>query len=223
MPEAVRVKTMRMMADFLARSKLCSSEFVIQQLHTMAAWCVEYTHFRRKMISTNLQRMMKNHSIFYTVFESIIYVITFRQSEIVGTSTGRHATMNLPLIQLINSPFKPLDLIDSTLRAQFQAANCAYKMTWITQVALLDPVDPMSAPKPSFGCSLSKALSVLPSVNGLHLFNEFAPAKRLLKRSLSTDSTDSFSTADDQPPLRKRSKQHLTTEHFNFDALERLF
>ncbi|KAL5109783.1 hypothetical protein TcWFU_001169 [Taenia crassiceps] len=193
-PDEVRTRCMRYLADYLARSRHCTTEIVIEQLHDLAAWCVEYTYFRRGRLSSHLDIMIREHRLFYTVFESIIYVLTYRQAELIGTPSERHSCADLPLVQLLNCPFKPLTALESSLRSHFQTLSFAYKLSWIATMTPECPAEMSSPPKPSFNCPLSHALASLAIASRMHLANDFIPAKRTLKRPLENGDAQSCSS-----------------------------
>ncbi|EUB62950.1 hypothetical protein ECG_04866 [Echinococcus granulosus] len=223
-PVEVRTRCMRHLADYLALSRHCTTEVVIEQLHDLAAWCVEYTYFRRGRLSSHLKVMLQEHTLFYTVFESIVYILTYRQAELIGTPSGRHACADLPLVQLINSPFKPLNALEPSLRSHFQALSFAYKMSWIATMRPECPAEMDSPPKPSFACPLSNAIASLAFASRMDLLNDFVPAKRTFKRPHENGDAHSCSSAppngeqsEDQPTSKRKTPSE--SRHFNFNAL----
>lgn len=223
-PDEVRIRCMRHLADYLARSCHCTTEIVVEQLHDLAAWCVEYTYFRRGRLSSHLKVMFREHRLFYTVFESIIYILTYRQAELIGTPNGRHSCADLPLVQLINCPFKPLTALDSSLRSHFQTLSFAYKLSWIATMTPECPTKMDSPPKPSFDCPLSHALASLAVASCMHLVNDFIPAKRTFKRPLENGdahSCSSIPSSDEHSEDQSTSKRAASSKprHFNFNAL----
>ncbi|KAL5971465.1 RNA polymerase I-specific transcription initiation factor RRN3 [Taenia solium] len=223
-PDEVRTRCMRHLADYLARSRHCTMEVVIEQMHDLAAWCVEYTYFRRGRLSSHLEVMLREHTLFYTVFESIIYILTYRQAELIGTPNGRHSCADLPLVQLINCPFKPLAALESSLRSHFQTLSFAYKLSWIATMTPECPTEMDSPPKPSFDCPLSHALASLAVASRMHLVNDFIPAKRTFKRPLENGdarSCSSIPSSDEHSEDQSTSKGATSSKprHFNFNAL----
>ncbi len=230
--DEVRVRCMSYLGDYLARSAHCSSEVLLEQLSDMTAWCVEYTYFRRSRLPPRFRAMLSEHKLFYTVFEAIIYVLTYRQAELIGTTKNRHACAVLPLGQLINCPFKPLDGVKPELRAHFLAVAAAYKMNWTATLPPGEPVDVETCPRPSFTCFFSQAARSIPFASHLSLLRDYKPAKRARKRGLENGASEQSSTVpssseataeETQEPANKKRKRtavrKFKAKHFNFNAL----
>ncbi|VDM33850.1 unnamed protein product [Hydatigera taeniaeformis] len=223
-PDEVRVRCMRHLADYLARSRHCIVGVVVEQLHDLAAWCVEYTYFRRGRLSSHFEVMLRAHRLFYTVFESIIYILTFRQAELIGVSNQRHSCSDLPLGQLINCPLKPLAALEPSLRSHFQTLSFVYKLSWIATMMPECPTEVDLPPKPSFDCPLSRALAALPFTARMNLVNNYIPAKRTLKRPLENGDAHScspISSSDERCEHQQATKRVVSPkpQHFNFSAL----
>lgn len=229
-PDEVRIRCMTYLADCLAHATYCTVEVVLEQLSDLAAWCVEYTYFRRGSLPFRFKQMLTENSLFYVVFESIIHVITYRQAELIGNTRNRHACAGLPLGQLINCPFKPLDALKPGLRNCFLSVASGYRMTWTaTMSAVNEPVDPDIPPQPSYACPFSNAVAAIPFASQLGLLCNYAPAKRLNKRVLQIEngtelssSTAVSSSEDYQQPSEKRVTRKIKAKHFNFNALANL-
>ncbi|KAM3183237.1 hypothetical protein ACTXT7_010742 [Hymenolepis weldensis] len=217
--EEVQISCVRYLADYLARCRRLSEDVVIEQLQDFASWCVQYTYHRKgRPISHSFELMKSNHKLFYTIFESIVYVVTFRQAKLIGSSTHRVRCTQIPLIQLISSPFKPLDAIEPNLRANFLALSCTYKMNW-TAVMLPNEYSSQveSDPKPSFPCPLIAAMQTIPIAGCLDLFNDFVLAKRTQKRAIENGNGIASSSKESSELPEKRSR------YFNFKALTDLY
>ncbi|KAM7538067.1 hypothetical protein Aperf_G00000079417 [Anoplocephala perfoliata] len=220
--EEAQIACIRYMADYLARCKYCTEDVVIEQLHDLAAWCVEYTYHRKgRPISQSLEFMTRNHKPFYTIFESILYVIAFRQSNLFGSNIYRARCAQIPLIQLISSPFKPLDALEPSLRGNFLALSSAYKMNWTSVM----PPNGYSTqvdfdPKPSFPCPFTFALRVIPVAGHLGLFNDFIPAKRTRKRVC--ENGNGIASSSKEPQSATKRLKNSSPQYFNFQALDDL-
>ena len=224
--DEVRIRCMQYLADYVARSNHCSVEVVSEQLFDLGAWCVEYTYYRKGQLSTSIKTMIREHRLFYIVFESIIYILTFRQAELFETHASRRTCASLPLVQLINSPFKPLDALKSTLRSHFEVVSLAYKMNWVITMPIAEcPLDVDSHPRPSFDCPLQNALDSLPPTARPDLFRNFSFAKKTLKRSHENgdaNSHASIASSDIDENLTNHRSKRFKPKYFNFSVLEDL-
>ncbi|VDN97554.1 unnamed protein product [Rodentolepis nana] len=213
--EEVQISCMRYLADYVARCRCLSESVVIEQLQDFASWCVQYTYHRKgRPVSHSLELMKSIHKLFYTIFESIVFIVTFRQAKLIGSSVNRALCTQIPLIQLISSPFKPLDAIEPGLRANFLALSFAYKMNW---TAVMLPIEYSSQvgsdPKPSFTCPLIAALQKISIAGHLDLFNDFVFARRTQKRVIENDKEVVSSNEESFKVPEKRSR------YFNITAL----
>ncbi|VDM02094.1 unnamed protein product [Schistocephalus solidus] len=227
-PTESRVRCVAYLSDTLARSNYDSNEVLLELLHDMSSWCVEYTYFQRGRVFGQSSQMSAEHTLFYTVFEAVVYLLTYRQADLLGSRSSRESCVLLPLGQLINSPFRPLNHIRTELRALFCATASAHKLNWTIFVPhdapelLLsglrdDNADVASSNLeffaiPSFVCPLRRSLSTISFASLLHL-RGFTPSRRLIKACLDKASTDSR-------PKSKHTK--LRTNHFNLKALAKL-
>ncbi|VDD78128.1 unnamed protein product [Mesocestoides corti] len=220
-PNEVRVRCLNYLADYLARSNHVSNEIIVEQLHDMAAWCVEYTYFRRNRLSSQFKKMFAEHTLFYIIFESIVFVLTYRQIEIIGTPKYRHSCTFLPLGQLINCPFKPLDRLTSGLRSHFLAVSFAYKMNWTSSLVPEIPSELDPCPMPSFTCPFSEAAATFPITSHLSLLRDFVQSKRTRKRPLENDAASSSNGALEYPSVTNKriNSRTFKPRHFNFNAL----
>nr|CDS25751.1 RNA polymerase I specific transcription initiation factor RRN3 [Hymenolepis microstoma] len=217
--EEVQISCVRYLADYMAHFRCLSENVVIEQLQDFASWCVQYTYHRKgRPISHSLELMKNNHKLFYTIFESIVYIVTFRQAKLIGSSAYRARCTQIPLIQLISSPFKPLDAIEPSLRSNFLALSFAYKMNW---TAVMLPNEYSSQveydPKPSFPCPLIAAMQTIPIAGHLDLFDDFVFAKRTQKRIIENGKEVASSNEESFQIPEKRSR------YFNFKALTDLY
>lgn len=220
--EEVQIASARYLADYLARCRHCIENVVLEQLHDLAAWCVEYTYHRKgRPVSQSLEFMKRNHELFYAIFESIVYVITFRQANLFGSSAYRDRCAQIPLIQLISSPFKPLDAVEPSLRANFLAVSSAYKMNWTAVMLPNEYSTEMNfSPKPSFSCPFTVALRMIPIAAHLGLFNDFVLAKKIRKRAY--ENGNDIASSDGEPQSSAKRFKNSAPRYFNFQALDDL-
>jgi len=101
------------LASFLGRTKFVPLQCTLKTLRKLAKWIHKYiSRYSSKIIDP------QKHVLFYTVVQSLFYVIIFKQEELEDFIHGSLAS-RINITGIVNSPFNPLKVILSSVRSEF--------------------------------------------------------------------------------------------------------
>ncbi|CAH8573330.1 unnamed protein product [Heterobilharzia americana] len=107
-----RLMALSYLCFLLVNGKFCFIDLVLEIMHDMATWCIDYTYRHRRLLTgahTNL--LSSDNKIYYEHFESC---------------------NRLPIAQISISPFKPMLNMSEELRRAFFQIISAYHLSWST-------------------------------------------------------------------------------------------
>lgn len=126
-----RINALSFLTLLMARFSACFLDLVIELLHEMAGWCVDYVYRNRSRLSrTKFHDLPQTHKVYYAVCDSLFYIITQLHASIFESPHYRSNCDRLPLAQIMLSPLDPLSHMKRTLRDSISALVSAYKLGW---------------------------------------------------------------------------------------------
>ncbi|KAK4468071.1 hypothetical protein MN116_008244 [Schistosoma mekongi] len=125
-----RLMALSYLCFLLVNGKFCFVDLIIEMLHDIATWCVDYTYRNRNLLtSTHSHVLLSENKIYYAVCDVLVYIFVQLHSELLSSKYFESCN-RLPIAQIILSPFKPLLYTPVELRQAFFRIISAYHLSW---------------------------------------------------------------------------------------------
>lgn len=106
-------------------------DLVIELLHDMASWCVDYTYRRRaSVLAEHTSLLISQNKVYYAVYDALIYVFVQLHASLLDSKFYCESCERLPIAQINISPFKPLLYLPDDLRCSFLNIISQYNLSW---------------------------------------------------------------------------------------------
>nr|CAH8862535.1 unnamed protein product [Trichobilharzia regenti] len=131
-----RLMALSYLCFILVNGKFCFIDLVIEILHNMTTWCIDYTyrHRRQLMVDGGVVHstiLVTENKLYYAVCDVLIYIFVQLHSELLRKE-HLESCNRLPMAQISISPFKPLLHTPRRLRQTFFQIISVYHMSWST-------------------------------------------------------------------------------------------
>ncbi|CAI2731755.1 unnamed protein product [Schistosoma spindalis] len=132
--ENSRLMALNYLCFILINGKFCYIELIIEIMHDLATWCIDYTYRNRIHLihchSTNLSLLLlSQNKIYYAICNVLIYIFVQLHSELLNEQY-LDSCNRLPIGQILLSPYKPLLYIPIELRHIFFYIISKYQLNW---------------------------------------------------------------------------------------------
>ncbi|KAH8857571.1 RNA polymerase I-specific transcription initiation factor RRN3 [Schistosoma japonicum] len=125
-----RLMALSYLCFLLVHGKFCFVDLIIEILHDIATWCVDYTYRNRNLLtSTHSNALLSENKIYYATCNVLVYIFVQLHSELLSPKYFESCN-RLPMAQISISPFKPLLYMPMELRQTFFRIISAYHLSW---------------------------------------------------------------------------------------------
>ncbi|TGZ63315.1 hypothetical protein CRM22_006982 [Opisthorchis felineus] len=126
-----RVTAVAYLVSLLSRIRTCPSDLVIELLHDMTRWCVDYVYRHRGLIvvTNEAELLVTEHRLYYAVCHAIFYIIVQLHGTLLDNEYYRASCETLPLAQIMLSPLSPLENTPTDLRWAFERIISTYHLS----------------------------------------------------------------------------------------------
>ncbi|VDP19356.1 unnamed protein product [Echinostoma caproni] len=126
-----RTHALSFLTFLMARTNACFLDLVVELLHEMTGWCVDYVYKNRNRFShTKVSDLVRTNSVYYAVCDSLFYTLVQLHASLFDSTYYRSSCDRLPLAQIILSPLDPLSHMKSNLRMAISMLVSAYNFGW---------------------------------------------------------------------------------------------
>ncbi|ANZ77370.1 BA75_04554T0 [Komagataella pastoris] len=101
-----RIKSMQYLASYMARAKNVSKSQIVFIISYLISWIEKYIHEREEEINDG--RGMDRFKMFYSVFQSVLYIFCFRYSSLKTDTNTWECNLDKFFQRVIMSKFNPL-------------------------------------------------------------------------------------------------------------------
>ncbi|THD23296.1 hypothetical protein D915_005623 [Fasciola hepatica] len=208
-----RINALSFLTFLMTRVNACFLDLVIELLHEMAGWCVDYVYQNRSRLSrAKIHDLPQTNMVYYAVCDSLFFTITQLHASLFDSIYYRSSCDRMPLAQIILSPLNPMSHMKVALRDSISLLASAYNLGWsmITVGMGSHLEDPLTCCR--LGQLEPSSLFSLPfSAPRLPLSESFLPRMLRCPRlgKALTDITGSSNQLE--PSRRKRQKPNNTT------------
>ncbi|CAH8861357.1 unnamed protein product [Trichobilharzia szidati] len=126
-----RLMALSYLCFILVNGKFCFIDLVIEIMHNMTTWCIDYTYRHRRQLTVHSTVLLSENKLYYAVCDVLIYIFVQLHSELLRKEHFESCN-RLPMAQISISPFKPLLHTPRRLRQTFFQIISVYHMSWST-------------------------------------------------------------------------------------------
>jgi len=137
-PDTQRHSAVSYLGSFVARSKHLKLSIVEAALQMMKSWILEYMD---KECPDAQGPDPNHHSLFYSLVQSLFYVLCFRLPQLMGAENGKFDTLkfDMRLDDIVRCALNPLKVIDQKIANKFMTLAVKHKfITWKVLRPLLE-------------------------------------------------------------------------------------
>ncbi|XP_014255317.1 RNA polymerase I-specific transcription initiation factor RRN3 [Cimex lectularius] len=128
-PSVLRQAAVYYIASLLARASYVSIISVQEMLLDMAVWIHSYIVNQDESSNISSQDM-RVHTVFYSICQSLFYVIAFRYKEFIQTKGGLAFLQGLNLSKIVTSRLNPLKVCMPVIVSHFASVARAYQLAY---------------------------------------------------------------------------------------------
>ncbi|CAH8640977.1 unnamed protein product [Dicrocoelium dendriticum] len=127
-----RISALAYLTCFLAHTRACILDLVVEILHDMAAWCIDYVYRCRNVLLVNCeQSFVTANQVYYAVCDSLLYILVQLHATLLDSPHYRSSCNRLPLAQIRLSPLHPWQHLPDSLRWGFSRVASAYRLSCV--------------------------------------------------------------------------------------------
>ncbi|CAH8536556.1 unnamed protein product [Schistosoma turkestanicum] len=166
--EESRLMALSYLCFFVIHGKFCFIDLIIELMHDMCTWCIDYTYRNRRLFtnsshssssssSSSLVSLLSSaeNKLYYAICNVLIYLFVQLHSELLNDQYYQQCH-RLPIAQICLSPFKPFMNMPVELRQIFFQIISTYHLSWSLMIGLTQSIN---QPAPSIGDN-QKSISV---------------------------------------------------------------
>ncbi|KAF8563374.1 hypothetical protein P879_11602, partial [Paragonimus westermani] len=128
-----RITAISYLVELLARARMCVLDLVMELLHDMTAWCVDYVYRHRGMLMTNHSKLLLTENrVYYAVCDAIVYVLVQLHGPLLDSRYYFQSCDHLPLAQIKLSVLSPWTNMPDQLRRAFEHICMTYNLPCAT-------------------------------------------------------------------------------------------
>ncbi|KAF6779512.1 hypothetical protein AHF37_00877 [Paragonimus kellicotti] len=214
-----RITAVSYLVALLARARMCVLDLVMELLHDMTAWCVDYVYRHRGMLMTSHSKLLLTENrVYYAVCDAVVYVLVQLHGPLLDSRYYFQSCDHLPLAQIKLSPLSPWTNMPDQLRRVFEHICMTYNLPCATvgfPTSLADQVDgnidrldlpllEQIRPSRLFSLPLQSDVCRLLRPFIQPLFRDRVVGKRFTSAMLVTDATSDNPVAAQKRKRRKR-------------------
>lgn len=125
-----RLMALSYLCFILVNGKFCFIELIIEIMHDISTWCIDYTYRNRTILThCNSIHLLSEHKVYYAICNVLIYIFVQLHSELLKDEYFQCCN-RLPIAQICISPLKPLIHIPIELRQIFFYIISTYQLSW---------------------------------------------------------------------------------------------
>ncbi|CAH8625637.1 unnamed protein product [Schistosoma rodhaini] len=126
-----RLMALSYLCFLLVNGKFCFIDLIIEMMHDMSTWCIDYAYRHRGVLMTasNSTTSLSDNKLYYAICNVLIYIFVQLHSELLDDEHFQSCN-RLPIAQISISPFKPLVHIPKELRQLFFRIISTYHLSW---------------------------------------------------------------------------------------------
>ncbi|CAH8603797.1 unnamed protein product [Schistosoma bovis] len=125
-----RLMALSYLCFILVNGKFCFIELIIEIMHDISTWCIDYTYRNRTILTyCNSIYLLSEHKVYYAICNVLIYIFVQLHSELLKDEYFQNCN-RLPIAQICISPLKPLIHIPIELRQIFFHIISTYQLSW---------------------------------------------------------------------------------------------
>lgn len=128
----IRQSSIGYLASFLSRAKFIKLGYIKSYLSRLCEWVHSYI----KTCDYDRNRNPKSHVIFYSICQSIFYIISFRCRELTSASTDLKFLLGLNLWPIVKHPLNPLNFCMPAVATIFENVTAKYQILYCQTIIL---------------------------------------------------------------------------------------
>ncbi|XP_022170492.1 RNA polymerase I-specific transcription initiation factor RRN3-like isoform X1 [Myzus persicae] len=118
------------LASFLCRAPFISNSVLKNTIFEMSTWCINYINRVDKSVKVVNEDLLRWHAVFYSMCQSLFYIISFRHHDLMDSKRNLKFMENLNLSKIVTSRLSPLRLCCSTVVNRFAQITKTYQLTY---------------------------------------------------------------------------------------------
>lgn len=125
-PSTIRQTAVGYLSSFLARSKFLPLDTLKVYLKNLSAWAHSYI----SSCDYYRNRNPKAHVIFYTICQSIFYIVAFRSRELTSSDKNLKFLVSLEMTPIVKHPLNPLNVCLPAIATIFDNITTKYQIVY---------------------------------------------------------------------------------------------
>ncbi|XP_027843438.1 RNA polymerase I-specific transcription initiation factor RRN3-like isoform X1 [Aphis gossypii] len=118
------------LASFLCRAPFILNSVLKNILFEMSTWCNNYINRVDKSVKVVNEDLLRWHAVFYSMCQSLFYIISFRHHDLMDSKRNLKFMENLNLSKIVTCRLSPLRLCCSTVVNRFAHITKTYQLTY---------------------------------------------------------------------------------------------
>ncbi|XP_050531899.1 RNA polymerase I-specific transcription initiation factor RRN3-like [Daktulosphaira vitifoliae] len=178
-PSTIRQAAAGYLASFMSRAPFISINVLKNTVGDMSVWCNNYINRVDKSVKVVNEELLRWHAVFYSLCQSLFYIISFRHEDLMDSKRNLKFMENLNLSNIVTSRLSPLRVCCSKISMLFAQVTKIYQLTYcypvmddhvrITDESIKDqwlyaffPFEPYVLPrlKHLFGSNLYRSINI---------------------------------------------------------------
>ncbi|XP_050531898.1 RNA polymerase I-specific transcription initiation factor RRN3-like isoform X2 [Daktulosphaira vitifoliae] len=129
-PSTIRQAAAGYLASFMSRAPFISINVLKNTVGDMSVWCNNYINRVDKSVKVVNEELLRWHAVFYSLCQSLFYIISFRHEDLMDSKRNLKFMENLNLSKIVTSRLSPLRLCCARVSSQFALVTKNYQLTY---------------------------------------------------------------------------------------------